>query len=546
VVLGLTLPGLFGQQFLGKTANEWSAQLRMSLDAKQRRNAAFALGKMGSRAVAALPDLKNAYGKEKDAKVRDALLFAMGEIARDSTGAGEDSELEPLFIRALDDDDAYVRRSAAFALGCLGKKSNQTRQALLRASNDNKAIVRQNAAWAMVQFGVEAPPLLKKALGDPDSLVKRDAATALLYLGSQDEEINAKVHEQVHALLKDLLPLCRDTNSEVRRAALNVLVRIVDGNDKEAIAPLRVAMEDRDIENRRNAALALSNIGGEETKIALPVLLEAIKNGDEELRRQSVLAIRNIGPAAAPAVKELTRLLRDDADPKLRRNAALALGGIGAAAAPASPVLLKRLQDQAEDRETRVECAMALARMGNVDGSTAIVPDLLALIGNPKHDGRIRERVMWALRVHGESLSKMNNTKETFTRILGEPVGLDNRMLRYDAAYMLGMIWQSKAPEPTLNVLAEFLHDNTILIYEKTASGVGGGGSEVVTGGVKIKESGKGDGRIMAVDALQMMGPTRYAGRGDIMKQLRVLANDNTTYEPLRKKSAELIKAARR
>ena len=50
------------------------------------------------------------------------------------------------------------------------------------------------------------------------------------------------------------------------------------------------------------------------------------------------------------------------------------------------------------------------------------------------------------------------------------------------------------------------------------------------------------DAAQVAVDALQMMGPTRYAGRADIMNQLRILANDKTTYQPLQKKSAQLLK----
>ncbi len=536
VAFGLAVSSLHAQQFLGKTLNEWTTQLKTSNDAKQRRNAAFALGKMGNRALAALPALKSAYSKERDAKVRDAIIYGMGEICREAVGAAGDAELEPLFINAAKDADTYVRRSALFALGCLAKKSPATLAALRSALNDREAVVKQNAAWAMGQYGLDALPLLKEALGDADSFVKRDAASALLQMNDADK---------VHDLLKELLPLCRDTNSEVRRAALNVLVRIVDTKDKEAIPPLRVAMEDRDIENRRNAALALSNIGGEETKIALPVLLEAIKNGDEEVRRQSALAIRNIGPAAASAVGEVTRLLRDDKEAKMREYAALALGGIGPASETAVPVLVRKIQDATEEREVRIECAMALARIGQVPAATAAAPDLLAVLGNPQHDGRVRERVMWSLRVHGEALRNMAGTKDTFARVLKEPLNNQNRMLRYDSAYMLGMIWQQQAPDATLDVLSEFLKDATIQVFDKTVSGVGGGGNEVTGGGATVKERGKGDGRVMAVDALQMMGPTRYAGRPDIMDQLRVIANDNTTYEPLQKKAIQLLKAAK-
>ena len=47
---------------------------------------------------------------------------------------------------------------------------------------------------------------------------------------------------------------------------------------------------------------------------------------------------------------------------------------------------------------------MAMARIGQVPAATTAAPDLLAVLGNPQQDGRVRERVMWSLRIHGEKL----------------------------------------------------------------------------------------------------------------------------------------------
>jgi HEAT repeat protein len=537
IALCCAVPSLQAQdKFLAKNAGEWVSQLKTNLDAKQRRHAAFALGKLGSRAVPSLPEMKLAFAKEKDAKVREALVYAMGEICRDSVGTNGDVDLERIFISAANNQDTYVRRSGVFALGCLGNKSRESLQALETALGDSEAIVRQNAAWALGQFGEAALPMLKKALHDPDTLVKRDAAGALLQMKDADK---------VHELLKDILPLCRDKNSETCRAALNVLVRIVEPKDREAIEPLCVPLKGRDLENKRNAALALSNIGGEETAIALPVLLEAFKNGDADLRKQAVLAIRGIGPSAARVVPDLIAVLRDDKDAEIRGYAALALGGIGKASEPAIPLLVKKIQDAGETTDTRIQCAMAMARIGNGAAAVAVVPDLIGVVGNPLHDAKVRERVIWALRVHGAELRNMNGVKEAFTRVVMEARTEQNRMLRYDSAYMLGMIWQQQAPEPTLDVLTEYLHDDSIKIFDKTVSGVGGASAETKGGTTAVEERGKGDGRIMAVDALKMMGPGRYAGRAPLMKQLRVLAADNTLYEPLRTKSIELVRMAK-
>jgi HEAT repeat protein len=536
VTLCLGIPALNAQdKLLGKTADAWMAQLKNSADAKLRRNAGFALGKMGFRAALVVPSMKIAYAKEKDVKVREAIVFALGEIGRESPPVREDRGLENLFLGAITEADPYLRRSAAFGLGCLASKSDATFKALENALADKEATVRQNAAWAVGQFDAKAIPLLRKALRDDDSLVKRDAAGALMQVSDPDK---------VREALKELLPLCRDTNSEVRRAALNVLVTIVDSTDKDAIPSLLWALEDRDIENRRNAALALSNIGGPETAKALPVLLEAAKNGDAELRRQSVIALRNLGPSASSAVPDLIAFLQRDKDAKMREYAALALGGIGKEAAPAVSALVEKIKDTTEDKVTRIACAMALARIGPVPAARDSAPTLLDILADTRHDGKVRERVMWALRIHGGNLRAMAGAKDAFTKILKEPRNDENRMLRYDCAYMLGMIWQTEAPEPTLDVLAEFLRDDTIKVYESTLTGVGGTSTETKGGTTSVKERGKGDGRVMAVDALQAMGPTRFAQRRAIMDQLRVLAGPTTAYAPLRKKAGELVKSA--
>lgn len=534
VALSLGIPSLQAQEkFLGKTVDGWGAQLK-NADAKQRRSAAFALGKMGGRSIGVVPAMKQTYAQEKDAKVRDAIVFALGEICRDEPAIRTDGDLEALFLNAILDADPHLRRSAAYALGCLRTKSAATRNALDKALGDQEPMVRQNAAFALAQFAESAIPSLKKALVDNDSLVKRDAASVV---GQMEDGDKAR------ELLNELLPLCRDNNSEVRRAALNVLVRIVDRSDKAAIPSLKWALEDRDIDNKRNAALALSNIGGEETAVALPVLLETAKNGDADLRRQALMALRNLGPAAASAVPELVRYLNEDPDPKMRENAAIALQGIGKGAEPAIPSLIAKIQDKSEDQKVRIECAMAMNRIGPIPSAAKVAPTLLEVLGDPRHDAKVRERVMWSLRPHGGNLNKMNGTFETFAKVCKEQVTFENKMLRYDSAYMLGMIWQQQAPDQALDVLLEFLRDDKVKVYVGTQVTVGGGGVEGPKGKGSAKEEGKGDGRVMVCDALKMTGPGRYA-RADILKQLNVLNNDPNLDKRLREKVVELLKAA--
>ena len=98
---------------------------------------------MGKHAVAELPAIKTRYTQEKDAKVREAIVYALGEISRLHKG---DADVEGIFVAAVSDQDAYVRRSAAFGLGCLESKSAAARVALDKALADDEAAVRQSAA----------------------------------------------------------------------------------------------------------------------------------------------------------------------------------------------------------------------------------------------------------------------------------------------------------------------------------------------------------------------------------------------------------------
>jgi HEAT repeat protein len=505
--------------------------------------------------VASLDDLKAALGKEKDAKVRDALLHAMGEIAR--TGIGRGAELETVLVAALADGDPHVRRSAAYALGCLAGQNLVVKQELPDGTkqfatdmadaswqaldnlvaNDKEPMVRQNAAWALGKYIEVTLPSLGKALRDDDSLVKRDAASALLSV--------TRDSEKVRPMLKDLLKMCRDANSEVKRAALSVLVIVVDGRDKDGVPALKAAMEDRDVENRRNAALALSNIGGAEAATAaLPVLLESARTGDLELRQQAIAGMSNLGPAGAKAVPELIGWLRSDPDVTLRRFAAQALGGIGAPSATAVPLLAEKIQDRKEASEVRVTCCMALAHLGKIPAARDVVPNLLQVLRDPQDDIAVRERVIWALRVHAIDLKKINGTEEAFIRVLKERPSEENRMFRYDCAYMLGMIWQAQAPKEAIDVLGQFLDDPNVKLYDRTVVGVGGIGTEIKGGVTTVKEQGKGDGRTMALDALQAIGAARFAQRKDIMAKLRALANDGNVNATVRMRSAELLKLA--
>ena len=215
------------QEVLGKPLNTWVAQLD-SPEGQKRCQAAFAIGRAGKEAAGTVPKLVQMLKEDKDAAVRDALAYALGDI-----GATDSKEAIGVLKNALTSDkDSKVRRSAAYALGKyaeanfkawpeLEKQLFADREALHKALNDREPLVRQSAAWALGRLGNKG--ITKESVdslihyisaNEPDPLVRRDAAAALGKIG----------RPVAQPAVNDLLKLYKqDNDPAVRRTALTAL-----------------------------------------------------------------------------------------------------------------------------------------------------------------------------------------------------------------------------------------------------------------------------------------------------------------------------------
>jgi HEAT repeat protein len=512
-------------QYLGKTAAAWANDLG-SNDAVARRSAAFALGKLGKEAGGTLPRLLLLLRKDEAPSVRQAAAAAVGEMCKAGIKAGRlETCLTPLQEALTKDPDPLVRRSAAVALGSLeGDGAERAKGVLEQALTDTSPDVRQNAAWALGQLGTDSTAALKKAMADPDRLVVREAAKALGLIGPS-----------AHAALPELLASCRHADVEVRKAALASLVGLVGPDDKGACKPLRQVLKDPDVEVRRNAALALGNIGGSEAADAVPILVEALlQKSDPELRGQAAAVLRNVGPPAVAALDPLRKALKDP-DPQLRANAALGLGGLGTAAEPAFGDLLSLLTNSKEDSVARTHAAVTLSQIAKVAAAEKAIPTLIAVVREQANPARVRERTLWALTVHGKDLESHADLFTVLDRILTEPRTPENKMLRYDSAFLLGMFKGAEVSEKALDELLEFLKDESIRKFKGIKVNQGPTGPERKRMRKDAKDVGEGDGRYMAVRALVRVGRERLRYRRDILDQLRRLWRDPGLMPDLRK-----------
>ncbi|MCC6421363.1 MAG: HEAT repeat domain-containing protein [Gemmataceae bacterium] len=529
---GLVLSPAAAQDFLGKPMAKWLEDLNPSKSVGERRSAAFALGKIGKQATPALGALGQSL-KDTDPGVREAAAFAIGEICGKARAWNEEL-LKTLAGLVQNDPDPLVRRSAACAVGHMGKATPEAKAALNAGLADKEPAVRQNVAWALGRLGDDMLPGLRRALKDADTLVRRDAAGSV-----------ARLSAGVAAdALPELVKCAADKDVELRKAAVAALVRLTEFARPEEIAaakaPLAQALKDREPEIRRNAALAMAGLGGQDALSAMEVLLDLLQNGSLNMRRQVALALKNVGPEAKAAVPALRKALADP-DEELRMNAAVAFIGLKATGEPAVPDLTKLVVDQKEAKRVRMQAAVALSRIGFGPGLKEAMPLILRVVADPSETGQVRERALWPVRTYLNNSPDRVFVFKTLTAILNEPTQRETKMLRYDCAYLLGMFQGATAPEKALDVLLLFLKDPEIKLY---AGGTGGPEGQREGGqptGVGFKEKGVDDGRIMAVQALKEIGARRVVGRPDIVIQLRALNTDPNTLPNLAKGLKEFL-----
>ncbi len=198
---------LGSQEFMGRAAAEWIAQLRDSEDDGARVAAVAALASIGPEPngvvealIAALADasalvragasrslggfgaevapaLIEALEHDSDAGVRAGVAPILGSYVADG------ADVMPAVSEALrNDDDAGVRIAAARGLSVAGAAAADAVPVLIEALEDAVPEVRQWAAIALGRIGPaarEAVPALQEAVADENRMAANAARSAL-------------------------------------------------------------------------------------------------------------------------------------------------------------------------------------------------------------------------------------------------------------------------------------------------------------------------------------------------------------------------------
>ncbi|HUS63614.1 MAG TPA: HEAT repeat domain-containing protein [Kofleriaceae bacterium] len=312
------------------------------------------LGRLGGKAVAALPALTRALERGDD-ETASAAARALAQL-----GPGASSEAAVALVKALDRPEPRVRRDAADALARTPGAAREVPALLLRARSSPAD--RRPDAIAALAAALRRRPEPPRRSPSPVGASKGDPIARELLLGYVEGDDPAAALAAVDALaaihdpealarLQRLMPRAADAGLRRRLVAA---VGELDGDPGLLAARLD---DDADPRVRAEAAWALGKVGRTPVAAGSP-LGRALGSTAPGGRANAAAAVARLGRGAAVEAL-LTRQL-EDRDPAARANAALALAG-----RPAARAAIDRLKT---DDDPRVRAAASRALSGAAAG----------------------------------------------------------------------------------------------------------------------------------------------------------------------------------
>jgi HEAT repeat protein len=223
-------------------------------------------------------------------------------------------------MKALGDSYYNVRDSAAAALEkCSAMHVSLKVKRCITDFGDSHTNILSRAVEELDNIGPEAVPELIKALGDPNSHIRRFAAAALEKRNALSTELKVKRY------ILDL----GDSHTSVRTRAAEALGNIGEAA-AEAIPHIIKLVGNHDYYVRWHATDALEKLGALTTEIKVKRFILDLGDSNADVRGKAADALSLLPADSKEALPKLKKLLEDE-DEIVRKSAEKAIGLIEAA-----------------------------------------------------------------------------------------------------------------------------------------------------------------------------------------------------------------------
>jgi len=238
--------------------------------------------------------------------------------------------------------------------------------------------IREISALGADDSGAAMRPLLP-ALADPVPAVRSAAAQALGSVASYAVRAGTEA-DTVRAAVQGLFGLLKDPDASVRMeaaSALGILGEVASGGSRGAAG--------RGKDKAAKASGATPKLIDQKAVVA--ALLDLLGDPDTEVRRIALLAIGNVAPKVSDNPPEALFKAMEDEAPIIREAAITALARFPGGLDPFIPALLRHSEH--DDPLVHAACTLALGRIRPTALTPAVIPLLIAGLGNRDRDIRL-------------------------------------------------------------------------------------------------------------------------------------------------------------
>jgi HEAT repeat protein len=208
--------------------------------------------------------------------------------------ASHDARVVEKLRATLSHADAHMRWGVAYALGLVtldGALNLAAMPNIIEALSTNDGDVRWAAADLVVRLGKEHREAVSHQLiglaRSADANARKMALYCLRDVGGPREELLAVAEA-----------CCADHHSIVKMAALSLLTRIGDADERGANLAVRIMQDDPDAGVRRCAAVALGHLGNHSALVTDALVRAAKIDGDVSMQRAANGALTRLGVSA--------------------------------------------------------------------------------------------------------------------------------------------------------------------------------------------------------------------------------------------------------